>query len=269
MPRIVRFHSTGDAAVLQLDDMPVPDAGPRDVVIDVHAFGLNRAEIMFRRGLYPQYAPVLPSTLGYEASGIVREVGREVIAFKAGDRVATVPSFKMGEYWTYGEVARVPEHAVMALPDALSWAEGAAIWMPYMTVWGAFVEYGKLARGETLVVRAASSSVGVAAMQMGRELGATVIAVTRDESKRDFIARFAPDHIVCAQGAAMADAVLELTHDRGADFVFDPVAGPELAELARATCYHGRLFVYGRLSGEPAPFPVALGLAKGLTVRGY
>ncbi len=269
MPKIVRFHRTGDADVLQLDELPVPSAAGHDVVIDVHAFGLNRAEIMFRRGLYPQYAPELPSTLGYEASGIVRAIGPQVTSVKVGDRVSTVPSFKMGYYWTYGEVARVPEHAVMPLPTNLSWAEGAAIWMPYMTVWGAFVEYGKLARGETVVIRAASSSVGVAAMQMARQLGAITIAVTRDDSKRAFIAGFSPDHIVTSKGGHMAAQILALTDGRGADFVFDPVAGPELVQLAEATRYHGRIFVYGRLGGEPSLFPVALSLAKGLTVRGY
>ncbi|MGE3483030.1 MAG: alcohol dehydrogenase catalytic domain-containing protein, partial [Gammaproteobacteria bacterium] len=181
MPRVVRFHRTGDADVLQLDTVPVPEANDDDVVIDVQAFGLNRAEIMFRRGLYPQYEPVLPSALGYEAAGTVRAVGPRVTRVRVGDRVSTVPSFKMGYYWTYGEVARVPEHAVMPLPEALSWHEGAAIWMPYLTVWGAFREYGRLRAGETVVIRAASSSVGVAALQMAREIGATTIAVTRDE----------------------------------------------------------------------------------------
>ena len=269
MPRVVRFHRTGDAEVLQLDDLAMPEAKADDVVVAVRAFGLNRAEIMFRRGLYPQYAAELPSTLGYEASGTVLAVGPAVTQFKVGARVSTVPSFKMGYYWSYGEVARVPEHAVMPLPENLSWTEGASVWMPYMTVWGAFVAYGKLLAGETVVIRAASSSVGVAAMQMARELGAKVIAVTRDDSKRAFIARQSPDHIVTSAGGDMADQILDLTDGRGADMVFDPVAGPELRELGRATRYHGRIFVYGRLSPEAALFPVEMGLAKGLTVRGY
>ena len=269
MPRVVRFHTTGDAEVLQLDELPLPEARAKEIVIEVRAFGLNRAEIMFRRGLYPQYAPKLPSTLGYEASGTVLAVGEGVSRCKVGDRVSTIPSFKMGDYWSYGEVARVPEHAVAALPESLSWAEGAAIWMPYLTVWGAFVEYGKLKAGETVVIRAASSSVGVAALQMANMLGARTIAVTRDESKSAFIAAQNPAHIVTSSGGNMAERILEITHGDGADMVFDPVAGPELEALGAATRYQGRIFVYGRLSPEPAIFPVALGLAKGLTYRGY
>ncbi len=269
MPKVVRFHTAGAASVLQLDELPIPLAVADDVVIDVQAFGLNRAEIMFRRGAYPQYAPEFPSTLGYEAAGVVRAIGPQVTTLKVGDRVSTVPSFKMGYYWTYGEVARVPEHAVVPLPAHLSWAEGAAIWMPYLTMWGAFVEYGRLQAGETVVIRAASSSVGVAAMQMAKQLGATVIALTRGDAKRDFIASHGPDHIITTEGGDLSAQILDLTGGRGADFVFDPVAGPELTALAAATRYQGRLFIYGRLSSEPSLFPVALGLAKGLTLRGY
>jgi NADPH2:quinone reductase len=269
MPNVVRFHKTGEADVLQLDDLSMPEAREGEVVIEVRAFGLNRAEIMFRRGLYPQYAPKLPSTLGYEASGTVLAIGPGVTTVGVGDRVSTIPSFRMGDYWSYGEVARVPEHAVAKLPERLSWAEGTAIWMPYLTVWGAFVEYGRLRADETVVIRAASSSVGIAALQVARELGAVTIAVTRDDSKREFIEKQNPDYIVTSMGGGMAERILEITDGRGADMIFDPVAGPELEDLGRATRYHGRVLVYGRLSPEPAIFPVALGLAKGLTYRGY
>lgn len=269
MPKVVRFHAVGEADVLVLDELPMAEAAGADVVIAVKAFGLNRAEVMFRRGAYPQYEPVLPSALGYEAAGTVLAVGPDVQSVKVGDRVSTIPSFKMGHYWTYGEIARVPEHAVATFPAQLSWAEGAAIWMPYMTAYGGLIEYGKLHRGEHIVIRAASSSVAIAAMQIARSIGAIPIAVTREAGKRPFIAMQDPAHIVVSADENMAERILEITNGRGADMVFDPVAGPELVELARATAYHGRLFVYGRLSAEPAIFPVNHGLAKGLTVRGY
>src|SRR5436309_5892950 len=116
MPKVVRFHTLGDADVLSIDDVAMPEAGEKEVVLRVEAFGLNRAEIMFRRGEYPQYAPELPSPLGYEASGTVIAVGPGVNSVKVGDRVSTIPSFKMGRYWSYGEVARVPEHAAAHFP---------------------------------------------------------------------------------------------------------------------------------------------------------
>ena len=269
MPRIVRFHQTGDADVLQLDDLPMPDAQAGEVVLNVEAFGLNRAEIMFRRGEYPQYEPELPSTIGYEAAGTVAAVGPDVTSCKAGDRVSTIPSFKMGRYWSYGEVARVPEHAVAFYPERLSTTEAAAIWMPYITTYGALVEYGKLQAGEHIVITAASSSVGIAAIQMAKALGAHAIAVTSSPDKREFIAAQAPAHIILSSTEDVAARILALTDNKGADMIFDPVSGPPVAELCRAAAYQGRVFVYGRLNAEPTSFNVGLGLAKGLTMRGY
>ncbi len=269
MPKVVRFHHTGDADVLQLDELPMPDALSREVVLNVEAFGLNRAEIMFRRGEYPQYEPELPSTIGYEAAGTVAAVGADVTAFKIGDRVSTIPSFKMGRYWSYGEVARVPEHAVAFYPERLSATEGAAIWMPYVTTYGALVEYGKLEAGEHIVITAASSSVGIAAMQMAKALGAIPIAVTSNPNKRDFIVAQEPAHIIVSSTEDVAARILAITDNKGADMIFDPVSGPSVADLCRATAYQGRLFIYGRLEPEPTPFNVGLGLAKGLTMRGY
>lgn len=269
MPRIVRFHQLGGADVLKLDDLPVPEAGAGEVVLRVHAFGLNRAEIMFRRGEYPQYQPVLPSAIGYEAAGEVMAVGPGVGAVAIGDRVSTIPSFKMGRYWTYGEYARVPEHALAPLAAGFSWTEGAAIWMPFMTAYGGLLEYGRLAPGDHIVIRAASSSVGLAAIQIANSVGAKAIAVTRDASKVPFIQRQGPAHVITSGDGRMAERILQITDGRGAEMVFDPIAGTEIAELCRATAYQGRVFVYGRLSAEPCIFPVGTALARGITVRGY
>lgn len=269
MPRVVRFHQTGDADVLALDELPMPDAAAGEVVIEVEAFGLNRAEIMFRRGEYPQYDPELPSTIGYEAAGTVAAVGTEVTAFKPGDRVSTIPSFKMGRYWTYGEVARVPAHAVASYPVRLSAIEAAAIWMSYMTTYGALIEYGRLQAGEHIVITAASSSVGIAALQMARMIGAVAIAVTSSPDKREFVAAQEPAQVIVSSTEDVTNRIFEITAGRGADMIFDPVSGPPVEALCRATAYQGRVFVYGRLNAEPTLFNVGLGLAKGLTMRGY
>jgi len=269
MPRIVRFHRTGDAEVLQLDDVPMPEAGDGEVVITVDAFGLNRAEIMFRRGEYPQYAPELPSPIGYEASGTVTTIGRGVDHVAVGDRVSTIPSFKMGRYWSYGEVARVPGFAVARYPARLSPIEATAIWMPYVTAYGALIEYGGVKAGDTVIVTAASSSVGIAMLQMCRAIGATTIAVTSGEEKRAFVQQQAPSHVVVNSTEDLTAAVLRYTGGKGATFAFDPVSGPGVVRLAEALAYQGKLFVYGRLDPAPTEFPVGLGLAKGITFRAY
>lgn len=269
MPKVVRFHQTGEADVLQLDELPMPEADAGEVVINVEAFGLNRAEIMFRRGEYPQYEPELPSTIGYEAAGTVAVVGAGVKSVKPGDRVSTVPSFKMGRYWTYGEVARVPEFAVAKYPERLSAVEATAIWMPYMTAYGALIEYGRVKPGDTAIVTAASSSVGVAMLQMLRFIGAQAIAVTTSNEKRDFVRAQDPAHVIVSSEQSVVESVMEITDGKGAAFAFDPVSGPAIAELAQAIAYQGKIFIYGRLDGTPTEFPVGLGLAKGLTMRGY
>ncbi len=269
MPKIVRFHKTGDADVLQLDDLPVPEPGLGDVLLDVEAFGLNRAEIMFRRGDYPQYEPEMPSAIGYEAAGTVRAVGANVTSVKVGDQVSTVPSFKMGPYWSYGEVALVPEHAAAIYPKRLTPAEATSIWMPYMTVYGALVHHAAIGAGDHVVITAASSSVGVAAIQMVKAVGGVAIAVTRGADKSDFVAGQGADHVIISEDEPLADRILEITDGKGAEYIFDPVAGPGTTELARAIAYQGTLFVYGRLDPNPTPFPVNYGLAKGLTMKGY
>jgi NADPH:quinone reductase-like Zn-dependent oxidoreductase len=143
MSKIVRFHATGAAEVLRLEDLPDSQPGKGEVRLKVAAIGINRAEVMFRQGLYLE-SPELPSRLGYEAAGTVDAVGPGISGIQVGDRVSTIPSFSMTQYGVYGERAIVPAHAVARCPDTLSFIEGAAIWMPYMTAFGALIEYGKL-----------------------------------------------------------------------------------------------------------------------------
>jgi hypothetical protein len=130
MPRVVRFHSLQRQG-LQLDDVPMPKAGEKEIVLRVEAFGPNRAETMFRRGEYPQYAPELPSALGYEASGTVIAVGPGVTSVKVGERVSTIPSFKMAATGPTAR-SRAFRNTRRRFPAHLSWTEAAAIWMPYM-----------------------------------------------------------------------------------------------------------------------------------------
>ncbi len=118
MPKVVRFHETGGADVLKVEDLPLIEPGEGEVRLKVEAIGLNRAEVMFRRGQYLQN-PELPSRLGYEAAGIIDAVGPSIGAIQIGGRVSTIPSFSMGKYGVYGESAIVPDTAVASYPDNL------------------------------------------------------------------------------------------------------------------------------------------------------
>ncbi len=268
MPKIVRFHETGGAEVLKLEDLPLAEPGQGEVRLTVEAIGLNRAEIMFRKGQYLE-TPQLPSRLGYEAAGVIDAVGPDVENFQAGDRVSTIPSFPMGQYGVYGESAIVPAYAAAKYPDTLSAVEGAAIWMQYMTAFGALIEYGELKKSDAVLVTAASSSVGLAAIQIVKAAGGMAIATTRGKDKQAFLLESGADHVIVTDEEDLVERGMSLTSKQGVRIVFDPVAGPLLEQLAAVSAQGGIIFEYGALAPHPTPFPLFPALAKGLTIRGY
>ena len=268
MPKIVRFHKTGGAEVLKVEDLPLTEPGKGEVRLKVEAIGLNRAEVMFRRGQYLEN-PELPSRLGYEAAGTINAVGSGVSGVTIGDRVSTIPSFSIGKYGVYGESAIVPDYAVARYPNNLSAVEGTAIWMQYITAYGALIEIGQLEKKDSVLITAASSSVGLAAIQITKASGALAIATTRGSDKKQFLLNAGADHVIITDEEDLAERVMAITADTGARIVFDPVAGPFLEKLAEAAALGGIIFQYGALSPKPTAFPLFPVLGKGLTVRGY
>ncbi len=269
MPRIVRFHETGGPDVLRIEELPSRAPGEGEVRIRVAAIGLNRAEAMFRAGQYLE-APTLPSMLGYEAAGTVDAVGPGVDAFRPGDIVSTIPAFSMTQYGVYGEEAVVPAHAVAKHPPSLDAVHAASVWMQYLTAWGALVDIAGMTAGDVVLVPAATSSVGLAAIQLAKRAGARPIALTRHSAKTDALRRAVPDTaIVVTEEQDLAAEVRRLTDGAGARIAFDPVGGPTVEKLADALAPGGILFQYGALSHEPTPFPLRTALGKGLTMRGY
>ena len=268
MSRIVRFHETGGPDVLKIEDVDVSEPAAGQVRIRVRAIGLNRAEAMFRSGTYV-YAPVFPQALGYEAAGEIEAVGPDVAGFAPGDKVSVVPAFSLLDYGLYGELVLAPARAVVKHPEALSWEEAAATWMQYGTAWGALIDIANLAHGDVLLVPAASSSVGLAAIQIANQVGAIPIALTRTGAKSDELRQAGAAHVIATEEQDLVAEVMRLTDGKGARVVFDPVGGPTFAKLAEATADSGILFIYGALSTEATPLPVLPVLSRHLTVRGY
>jgi NADPH:quinone reductase-like Zn-dependent oxidoreductase len=268
MARVVRFHQLGGPEVLRVDEVEVPAPGKGEVQISIKALGLNRAESMFRSGQYLE-VPKLPARLGYEAAGTVAAVGQDVQGFKVGDAVSTIPSFSLNDYGLYGELANAPVHAVTHHPASLSWAEAAAVWMQYLTAYGALIDLGKLTKGDTILIPAASSSVGLAAIQIANRVGAVPVALTRGKSKRQALLDAGAAHVIATDEQDLVKEVLGITGGKGARVVFDPVGGPTFAKLAQATARLGILFLYGALSPEPTPLPLFDVLGKWVTIRGY
>ncbi len=268
MSRIVRFHETGGPEVLKIEEVEVPAPKKGEVRIAVKALGLNRAEAMFRAGQYLEQ-PKFPARIGYEASGTVEAIGEGVQDLQVGDAVSTIPGFSLNDYGVYGEVALAPASAVAKHPASLSWEEAAAIWMQYATAYGALVDIGKLKKRDTVLISAASSSVGLAAIQITNLVGAKPIALTRTSEKRQALLDAGAAHVIATEEQDLVAEVMKLTGKKGARLVFDPVAGPTLVKLAAATKERGIIFQYGALSSEPTPLPLMELLGKSLTVRGY
>ncbi len=268
MSKVIRFEQTGDPDVLTIHDEEVPDPAEGEIQIQVSAIGLNRAEAMFRRGQYLE-APELPARIGYEASGTIKAIGEGVEGFRVGDAVSTIPNFSMNHYGVYAEVANVPASAVAFHPGNLSWEEAASVWMQYLTAYGALIDIARIQPDDYVLIPAASSSVGLAAIQLCNLMGAIPIAMTRTADKKQFLLDHGAPFVVVSQDEDVVARVENITSGYGVRVVFDPVGGPMLETLAEVTGKHGIIFQYGALSPEPTPFPLFSVLAKGLTIRGY
>jgi len=268
MSRIVRFHKIGGPEVLQIDNIEVPPPATGEVRIKTKALGLNRAESMFRSGQYLTQ-PKFPSRLGYEASGIIEAVGSGVTGLAPGDTVSIVPPIDQGKYGVYGEIATVPFQYVVKHPLTLSFVEAAAVWMQYMTAYGALIDIAAVTKGDFVVIPAASSSVGLAAIQLCKLVGATPIATTRTSAKRKALLEAGAAFVIATLEEDLAAKLKEITGGKGARVVFDPVGGNTVLALAEGMAQGGILFQYGALSPEPTPFPLMAALTKSLTMRGY
>ncbi len=268
MPKIIRFHQLGGPEVLRFEEVPSQQPGKGEVKLRVHAAGLNRAESMYYHGMYLEQ-PQLPSRLGYEVAGVVEAVGKGVNPAWVGKPVATVPGFSQNRYGTLGEEAIVPASALAEYPSNLTPVQAAAIWMQYLTAYGALVHFGGIKAGDFASIPAASSSVGLAAIQIVRDAGATAIAVTRTAAKRAELFALGAHHVIVSGEEDYVARVKEITGGNGARLTFDPVAGQFVEKLAAAAAPGGIIFEYGLLSGEPTPFPLVEALSHGLSLRGY
>jgi NADPH:quinone reductase-like Zn-dependent oxidoreductase len=267
MTRSVRIHEFGGADVLKIEDVAIGEPGAGEVRLRIHAIGLNRTEVTLRSGRSPA-KPILPSTIGFEAAGVIEALGTDVVGFAVGDRVALVPAYGAAQYPLYGEVSLAPARSLVAIPEHVSFSEAAATWVAYGTAWGGLVALGKLSAGQTALISAASSSVGLAAIQIANRLHARPIALTRTSAKSNaLLGHGAADVVATAEQDVVAE-IKRLTGGRGADLVFDPVGGSAFPQLVRATANGGTLIIYGALATDPMVVPPFDVFARDLTIRG-
>jgi len=267
MSKAVVIRRLGGPEVMEFEDVEVGAPGAGEVRLNVEAAGLNRAEAMFRQGNYPQ-KPTLPTRIGYEGVGVIDAVGPGVQGFQVGQRVCVVPNTHQGTIGLYAEKALVPVRSLLPAPPGLSPVEAASIWMQYFTAL-AILEVGRAGVGDYVVIRAASSSVGVAAIQLANWAGAVPIAATRRSDKKAALIQQGAKHVVATEETDFVAEIMRITEGRGARLVFDPVGGPEVDKLAQAMSERGILFIYGGLSGQPTVFPHWPAALKGLSLRGW
>lgn len=257
-----RCHTFGDYHQLSFDRIPTPELAPREVRIDVRAAAVAFHEMLMVQGLY-QLKPPLPFTPGSEAAGVVTRVGAEVTRFKPGDKVIGAV-----RYGAHTEVLTVDEAQCLALPGAFDFATGAAFLTAYKTAYVALVPRGALRPGETLLVHGAAGGVGLAAVELGKVLGARVIAAASSEAKLALAARMGADALIDTRQPRFRDAVRELTGGRGADVIYDPVGGDVFDESLHCIAPFGRLLVIGFAAGRIPSLAVNLALIKQFSVVG-
>ncbi|GAA2079152.1 zinc-dependent alcohol dehydrogenase family protein [Actinomadura alba] len=257
--KTVLFDQLGGPEVLYFADVELGEPGPGQVRVRIDAIGLNRNEVLLRTGGY-YYDAVLPgSRLGHEAAGVVEAVGAGVENFTVGDAVSMLArpvDEGMSTHGIYGERAIVPVGRLMHRPEHVDAVTGAAVWVAGFTAYGALIEIGRMQAGDTVVVTAASSSIGLAAIQIANYVGATPIAVTRTGAKAERLLQAGAAHVIAGDDGDVAKQVRALTGDRGARLFFDGVAGPGLPDLVPAVAPDGMLIVYGSLDGRPTPMPM-------------
>ncbi|MGK5530990.1 NADPH:quinone oxidoreductase family protein [Streptomyces sp. URMC 129] len=239
--RAVHVTRLDGPKAVRIVDLPEPEPGDGQVLIDVHAAGVSFPDVLLTRGLY-QIKPELPFVPGSEVAGVVRSAA-EGTGFAPGDRVAAFPAFG-----GFAERVAVDARLVFPLPGRLSFEAGAALPMNYLTVHFALSRRGGLRADETVLVHGAAGGVGTAAVQYARALGARVIAVVSSEAKGEVARRAGAHDVVPVDG--FRQAVAELTGGRGADLVVDPVGGDRFTDSLRSLAPEGRLLVIGFTGGE-------------------
>lgn len=262
MNKLVEFHQVGNPEVLSISNQTIPSPGPDELIIQVKACGLNRAELLYMQGYY-LFQPEFPSKIGMEAAGLIHVTGSNIQDFQVGDEVCLTPNIKMNEYGFLGEYVVVPKEAVLIKPPNISFEEAASVWVAYLTAYGGLVIKGGLQKGQqqTVVISAASSSVGIAAIQMAKHFEATVIATTRTAAKKNYLLEQGADWVIVTQEEDVVQQIQTITNGKGFDLAFDAVGGNFFTQLIAAAASNARLILYGLLSLEEPPisiFPIAM-----------
>lgn len=260
--RAVRVHELVGPPGLRVDELPEPEPGPGEVLVEVRAAGVNFPDVLLSYGKY-QFRPPPPFVPGGEAAGVVKAVGAGVTAVAPGDRVAATMV-----HGAFAERIVVAEAALVKVPDAVSFEVAAATLLTYGTTFHALVDRAALQPGETLLVLGAAGGVGIAAVELGKLVGARVIAAASSDDKLAFCREHGADEGIVYTREDLKERSKQLTLGEGVDVVYDPVGGPFAEPALRSIGWQGRYLVVGFAAGEIPKIPLNLVLLKGCQIVG-
>ena len=251
----------GHPSKMVLEDIPSPAPGKKQVLVSIKACSVNFPDTLMAQGLY-QFKPELPFSVGSDIAGVVKEVGEGVKHVKQGDEV-----FGITATGGFAEEVLVLANSVFPKPPMMDYKIAASFMMAYGTSYHALKDRAKLKEGETLVVLGASGGVGLAAVELGKIMGAKVIAAASTQEKLDICTKYGADGTINYTQENLKERIKELTDGKGADVVYDPVGGKYTEAALRATAWEGRFLIVGFPAGI-SKIPMNLPLLKGCQIVG-
>lgn len=254
--------SFGPPESLVVEELPDPVPGDNEVVVNVHAAGVNFPDTLIIQNKY-QFKPELPFSAGGECAGVVAAVGDKVKTVKTGDKVICFTG-----WGAFAQQVRADARALMPMPPEMDFVTGASFVMTYATSYHALKDRAALRSGETLLVLGASGGVGLAAIEIGKALGARVIAAASTAEKLAVCKDHGADELINYSSEGLKTRIKELTGGKGADVIYDPVGGDYSEAAFRSIAWRGRLLVIGFANGEIPKLPLNLALLKGAAIVG-
>lgn len=245
-----------------VSDWPEPTLGEHDILIEVKAAGLNFPDVLMIQGKY-QMQPEMPFIPGGECAGVVTEMGAKVTRFKVGDKVLSA-----GGSGAFCQKIAVHELGAFPMPEGLSFEQAAGVSITYFTSYYALKQRANLQPGETLLVLGAAGGVGTSAIELGKHMGAKVIAAASTDEKLALCKKLGADELINYSESNLKDAIKELTDGKGVDVVYDPVGGDFSEQAIRGMAWNGRFLVIGFASGPIPKIALNLALLKGCSIVG-
>ncbi|MCI4671748.1 MAG: zinc-dependent alcohol dehydrogenase family protein [Bacteroidia bacterium] len=269
MNKVARLNEFAGPSAISIMNEEIPNPRPGEVLIKMKTAGLNHVEKMIMYGHFP-IKPELSANIGYEGAGVIEQVGIGVDGFKQGDEVCIIPNMPFNKYGVIGNYSVVPSTSIVTKPPKINWQEASSLWMGYGTAYQGLVNAGGLKNNtdQTVLISAASSSVGLPAIQIAKAHGAKVIATSRTLEKEASLKEMGADYVVTTTDEKWKDQVAEITSGKGFDIAFDPITGPFTTQLAEAAGFGATIVSYGTLSMSETALPLFPMLMKALKLTG-